>query len=365
MSSNGKRVVVRTALVGAAGVGKTGLNRVFDGTEGVTQFNPNYICTIGLDYTMKTGRTPTNPPLCYKTLSFDTPGQERWRMRHGRCNYYRRCHCMYLVYDISERRSFTTIRALFKEILMQQSNFPNRTICPIVLVGNKSDLRDVPGAAPNSCVTREEGVALSKQLKKELNEVNAIHCSTTTQHPANRVPEQFSVLFVETSCLTGTNCTECSRLGEYLGLAYGGHLDNDAVKHCIEAEIPHIHFSDGARTFTNANWMCACQTQKEIFWQWMVRRGGATHRERNQLDKKMPLFLRRYILSFLPLFEMERTWYSDDEEWNRGTGGSAGRTRTRNQAMKDDDGKRYNGTTPPPNSSVPPQPRQSRKCTIS
>lgn len=364
MSSNGKRVVVRTILVGAAGVGKTGLNRVFNGTE---EFNPNYSFTIGLDFKLITGRTPTNPPLCYKTLSFDTPGQERFRirMRHCRGNHYTTCHCMYLVYDISERRSFTTIRALFEELLMQFSKFPTRTICPIVLVGNKSDLRDVPGAAPNSCVTREEGVALSKQLKKELNEVNATKCSTTTQHPANRVPEQFSVLFVETSCLTETNCTECSRLGEYLGLAYGGHLDNDAVKHCIEAEIPHIHFSDGTRTLTNANWMCACQTQKEIFWQWMVRRGGATHRERNQLDKKMPLFLRRYILSFLPLFEMERTWYSDDEEWNRGTGGSAGRTRTRNQAMEDDDGKRYNGTTPPPNSSVPPQPRQSRKCTIS
>ena len=66
---------------------------------------------------------------------------------------------MYLVHDISERRSFTDIRVVFEEILMQQSNFPNRTICPIVLVGNKSDLRGVPGATPNSCVTREEGVA--------------------------------------------------------------------------------------------------------------------------------------------------------------------------------------------------------------
>ena len=364
MSSKGKRpIVVRTLLVGAAGVGKTELNRAFNDTEGTTQFNPNYTTTVGMDLRTKTGRTPTNPPLCYKTYDGDTAGQDRYRQR--RYNYYRDCHCMFLVYDISERRSFTAIRGFFEEFLMQYSDFDGASIlyCPIVLVGNKTDLRGVPSAAANSCVTREEGVALSKQLKQKLNEVNA----KKKELKRRKNMQQFSVLFVETSCLTGTNCTECSRLGEYLGLAYGGHLDKAAVKHCIEAEIPHIHISDGARAFTNATWMSACQTQKEIYWQWMVRRGGAKHRKSNYLDKRVPLFLRRYILSFLPLFERERTWYSDDPEWNRGCGGSMGRTRTRERAIKDDDLKRFNGTTPPPNGAVfrytpPPQPR---KCTIS
>ena len=56
---HGKRpIVVRTLLVGAAGVGKTELNRAFNDTEGTTQFNPNYTTTVGMDLRTKTGRTP-------------------------------------------------------------------------------------------------------------------------------------------------------------------------------------------------------------------------------------------------------------------------------------------------------------------
>lgn len=82
---------------------------------------------------------------------WDTAGQERFRTLIP--SYIRDSHVAIVVYDISNRQSFKDAHVWIDEVRTERGD---QVI--IVLVGNKTDLRD------NRVVTVEEGEAKAKEL---------------------------------------------------------------------------------------------------------------------------------------------------------------------------------------------------------
>ena len=113
----------KTILLGNAGVGKTSLKRTFLGME----FVDNYTLTIGSDYASKElGRT---------TLQiWDLAGQPGFQ--ESLDNYFVDTDSAILVFDIANPKSFEAIPK-WAELL----TIKKRGQVPMIIVGNKSDLR--------------------------------------------------------------------------------------------------------------------------------------------------------------------------------------------------------------------------------
>ncbi len=144
---------VKVVLVGNAGVGKTSIVAAF--TDLV--YDMQYIPTIGVDYRQK--RILTENGTQVKIQLWDTAGQERFRSLT--LNYYRGADVILLVFDISNKKSFTALTE-WKQIVDGQ-----QPESKYVVVGNKLD-RDV-----HREVTKEEGEAWAKAINAEYFEVSA------------------------------------------------------------------------------------------------------------------------------------------------------------------------------------------------
>merc|ERR1711997_141721 len=92
-------------------------------------FTENYITTIGVDFRFKT------IPVEKKTIKlqiWDTAGQERFRTITSA--YYRGADGIILVYDITDRESFSHVNDWLNEV----NRYVNESTCKI-LIGNKCD----------------------------------------------------------------------------------------------------------------------------------------------------------------------------------------------------------------------------------
>src|SRR5437899_8952112 len=98
---------LKLLLLGDSGVGKTSLLAKF--TEDV--FTPSYISTIGIDFKIKT--LEINDKIVKLNL-WDSAGQERFRSITKA--YYRGCHGLLLVYDLTDLRSFENVAHWIEEI---------------------------------------------------------------------------------------------------------------------------------------------------------------------------------------------------------------------------------------------------------
>lgn len=113
-------------LIGDSGVGKSCLLlRFADDT-----YTQSYISTIGVDFKIRTieleGKT-------VKLQIWDTAGQERFRTITS--SYYRGAHGIIIVYDVTDRESFTNVRHWIQEIDKYAADGVKK-----LLVGNKCDL---------------------------------------------------------------------------------------------------------------------------------------------------------------------------------------------------------------------------------
>ncbi|EIW67187.1 GTP-binding protein ypt1 [Tremella mesenterica] len=113
-------------LIGDSGVGKSCLLlRFADDT-----YTDSYISTIGVDFKIRTieleGKT-------VKLQIWDTAGQERFRTITS--SYYRGAHGIIVVYDVTDRDTFTNVKQWLQEIDRYAVEGVNK-----LLVGNKSDL---------------------------------------------------------------------------------------------------------------------------------------------------------------------------------------------------------------------------------
>ncbi len=165
-----RRKIFKITLLGEGAVGKTALRHRYLG-EG---FKQNYSMTIGADFAVKRVMIDGQE---YVAQIWDLAGQVRFQS--VREVYYQGTLGALLVFDITRPKTLDAIPNWIKE-LMEHNRSP---VVPMVLIGNKSDLR---AENPNA-ISREVG----EQYARSLSQWSG-----------------FEVPYVETSAKTGENVEE-------------------------------------------------------------------------------------------------------------------------------------------------------------
>jgi len=153
--SKGKNDVAflfKVIVVGDAATGKTAVTmRWATGT-----FSESYRMTIGVDFAVKIVEADGKK---VKLSVWDTAGQERFS--HIRPMYFRGARGGFIVFDVTNRKSFENVSLWLEEVQKHCENIP------LLLIGNKIDLED------QREVSSEEGEALAKKLGLPFFETSA------------------------------------------------------------------------------------------------------------------------------------------------------------------------------------------------
>jgi len=163
-NDNHNKIEIKIITLGDSKVGKSSL--IVQYLE--NKFSINYLSTIGFDFKRK--QLTLKDGTDVKLKIFDTAGQERYRSVAD--SYIKKANGILLVYDITEKQSFKNIENWLESIREEMGD----KLLPIILVGNKSDLKD------ERKIPTEEG-------KKKA--------------------EEYGFHFYETSCKTGENVNKC------------------------------------------------------------------------------------------------------------------------------------------------------------
>ena len=144
---------INIILLGNSEVGKTSF--ILRYTE--DYFQPIYLTTIGIDFKVKNIKFSNNKT--YKLFFYDTTGQEKYKSIS--LNLIKNCDGILLMYDITKNKSFESITTWMESIKnLKEENFP------IVLVGNKTDLKD------KREVEKEEGKEIAKKYGIDFFEIS-------------------------------------------------------------------------------------------------------------------------------------------------------------------------------------------------
>jgi len=172
-----QEVLIKIVLIGDGAVGKTSIAKRYLGKE----FEHEYIMTIGVDFFKKRSRINIENvgEITFLWHIWDLSGQPHWK--HVRPAFYRGARGALLVFDVSNRESYNDAPEWGREFVRNSGKYP------LVLVGNKIDLRD---SLPD-CITYEEGLAMAKKISEELG---------------------IDVPYIETSAKEGINIDEAFRL---------------------------------------------------------------------------------------------------------------------------------------------------------
>lgn len=137
-------IQIKLLMIGDSGVGKTCLLLRYANDS----FSPTFITTIGIDFKIKNIDIDGTK---IKLQIWDTAGQERFRTITT--SYFRGAQGILLVYDVTDRRSFESIRNWISQIQQHADVHVNK-----LLVGNKCDMLD------EKVVSTEEGEKLAKEF---------------------------------------------------------------------------------------------------------------------------------------------------------------------------------------------------------
>ncbi|RWS26063.1 ras and EF-hand domain-containing protein-like isoform X3 [Leptotrombidium deliense] len=149
-------------FVGDASVGKTSfISRVVKNS-----FVNNLSATLGIDFHVRTlnirGKNIT-------LQLWDTAGQERYRTCRFRSltkSYFRKADGIILMYDVTSEPSFLNVREWMNAI-----EDTSGKILPVVIVGNKTDLRDMDNDN-DKCVKTSSGHRIAEQYKVKFYEAS-------------------------------------------------------------------------------------------------------------------------------------------------------------------------------------------------
>ena len=145
--------IFKYIIIGDAAVGKTNLlNRYIN-----KKFLNEYQTTIGVEFATKTVKIRDK---LYRIQLWDTTGQESFRSITR--NYYKNSVCAIIVYDITCRDSFNSIKNWIEEV---NENCSKNVY--MVLVGNKSDLEE------RRDIKKEEGEELAQNIGIKFYETSA------------------------------------------------------------------------------------------------------------------------------------------------------------------------------------------------
>ncbi|MHA2295869.1 MAG: GTP-binding protein [Candidatus Hodarchaeales archaeon] len=146
--------VIKVILAGDGSVGKTALRETYLGRG----FQTNYLMTIGADFAVKTidleGRT-------IKFQIWDLAGQDRFT--EVRSVYYKGAHVALLLFDVTRPDTFDNLPSWIKEIWTHSGLKP----IPIVILGNKADLREIVPESMDDELARKFCRKLSERTEKE------------------------------------------------------------------------------------------------------------------------------------------------------------------------------------------------------
>ncbi|KAL6058301.1 Small GTP-binding protein Rab1 [Balamuthia mandrillaris] len=145
-------------LLGSQGVGKSSLLGRFADDD----FQDSYRTTVGVDFKI---RTIDVDDKTIKLQLWDTAGQERFKTVTN--TYFRGAHGVILVYDITDRKTFTQIEDYWlKEV---QNNAPPNAV--LMIVGNKCDLsnRAVETSVGKDFAQMKEALFLETSAKEATN----------------------------------------------------------------------------------------------------------------------------------------------------------------------------------------------------
>jgi len=118
--------VVKVVMVGDAGVGKSCLmHRFVEDT-----YSDSYVSTIGVDY--KNDSLQSCDDRIVRLQVWDTAGQERFRAITS--SYYRGCNGALIVFDITDRETFSSLDRWHREVCESSATYPG-----LVIVGTKAD----------------------------------------------------------------------------------------------------------------------------------------------------------------------------------------------------------------------------------
>ena len=145
------KLIAKLLLCGDGSVGKTAIRERYLGKG----FQSNYMMTIGADFAVKeiAGTTKEGEAYTIKCSIWDLSGQLNFK--DVRSIYYKGSHAMIMVYDCTNRSSFTNLTFWIEEI-KKHTNINGMTM---LLIANKTDLRE----NGKGHVTPEEGQTLAKQ----------------------------------------------------------------------------------------------------------------------------------------------------------------------------------------------------------
>ncbi|XP_074660669.1 ras and EF-hand domain-containing protein homolog isoform X3 [Tubulanus polymorphus] len=158
----------KVVLCGDAAVGKSSfIMRLCKG-----KFVNNLNSTLGVDFQTKTLQVDNR---VIALQLWDTAGQERFRSIAK--SYFRRADGVLLLYDVTYERSFINVREWVEAV-----EEGSQKKIPIMMVGNKTDLRTEYEADGRRTVKYEDG---------------------------ERIAKTYDALFIETSAKDGENVLEC------------------------------------------------------------------------------------------------------------------------------------------------------------
>jgi len=143
------RAHIKIVLLGDGAVGKTSIARRYLKVG----FKHEYKQTIGVDvYSKNTEIDIFGNKVEITWMIWDLAGQPKFK--GIRRDFYRGAKGSILIFDVSRRVTYENILNWANEFLNNSGRYP------VVLVGNKIDLRD----KEKNCVSKEEGEKLAKSL---------------------------------------------------------------------------------------------------------------------------------------------------------------------------------------------------------
>nr|XP_030114204.3 ras and EF-hand domain-containing protein [Taeniopygia guttata] len=156
----------KIVLAGDAAVGKSSFLMRFCKNE----FQGNTSATLGVDFQMKRLIVDGEPTVLQL---WDTAGQERFRSIAK--SYFRRADGVLLLYDVTCEKSFINVREWVD--MIEDATHEN---IPIMIVGNKADLRQDVMEQGQKCVPINYGEKLAMTY-------NALFCETSAKDGSNIV----------------------------------------------------------------------------------------------------------------------------------------------------------------------------------
>ena len=209
MEDQNKIPEVKIITLGDSRVGKSSLIMKFIDNR----FTINYLSTIGFDLKHKLIKLDNGQQV--KLIIYDTAGQERFKSIAA--NYIKKANGILLIYDISEKITFNNLENWMEDIKEE-----NDEKMPIVLIGNKCDLRDEK---------KEEKKGEKEPEKEEKEEKDPKKVGVTIEE-GQSLAEKFNLKFYETSCKTGVNVEEAfmDLTGQVLEKMGGKKIEQNAKK---------------------------------------------------------------------------------------------------------------------------------------